>query len=122
MKYLLQVYFNEAQQRLEQLPDADRAAVFQEYAAFFASPEILDGNQLQPPASAVTARVDDGQIVVTEGPIVKTGEPLGGYYLIEVADRDAAVALASRIPALRMGAAIEVRPVIEREAANEAEQ
>ena len=121
MRYLLQVYFNEAQQRLEQLPDADRAAVFQEYAAFFASPEIRDGNQLQPPASAVTARVDDGQIVVTEGPIVETGEPLGGYYLIEVADRDAAVALASRIPALRMGAAIEVRPVIEREAANEAE-
>ena len=43
-----------------------------------------------------------------------SGEPLGGYYLVEADDADAAAALAARIPALRMGAAIEVRPVIER--------
>jgi hypothetical protein len=122
MRYLLQVYFKGAQQRLEQLSDADRAAVFEEYAAVFASPEIRDGNQLQPPVAAVTVRLSDGELVLAEGPFAEAGEALGGYYLIEVADRDAAVALASRIPALRMGGAIEVRPVFERDVAIEAEQ
>lgn len=66
MRYLLQVYFNGALQRLEQLPVVDRAEVVQEYTAFFASPEIRDGNQLQPLASAVTVRVRDGELMWTD--------------------------------------------------------
>ena len=111
MRYVLQVYFNGAQTRLQQLPDGERQAIVDEYVAFFQSPEVEDGNQLQPPDRATTVRVHDGETVRTAGPF--PGEPLGGYYLVEASDMDAAVALAARIPAARMGGAIEVRPVVE---------
>jgi hypothetical protein len=111
---MLQVYFNGAQARLEQLPAAERAAIVQEYEAFFGTPEVKDGNQLQPPSTATTVRVDDDGVLRSTGAFSGTGEPLGGYYLIDAADLDAAVALAARIPAARMGGAVEVRPVVER--------
>jgi hypothetical protein len=111
---MLQVYFNGAQARLEQLPEAERQAVVEQYIAFFASPEVKDGNQLQPPATATSVRVSDGETVRRTGPVSVSGEPLGGYYLVEAADLDAAVALAARIPAARMGGEVEVRPVVER--------
>ena len=114
MRYVLQVYFNGAQRRLEQLPEGERQEIIDEYVAFFQTPEIRDGNQLQPPATATTVRVHDGETVRSAGPFAATREPLGGYYLIEASDIDAAVALAARIPAARMGGAVEVRPVVER--------
>lgn len=114
MLYLLQVYFNGAQDRLAQLPDDERRAIVDDYGAFFDRPEIQDGNQLQPPTTATTVRVEDGKAVVTDGPFTETGEPLGGYYLIEADDVDTAVGLAARIPAARMGGAIEIRPIVVR--------
>jgi predicted enzyme related to lactoylglutathione lyase len=113
-KFVVQVYFNGGQGRLQQLPEAERNAISDEYGAFFASPEVKDGNQLQPPATATTVRLEDGELVRTTGPNAKTDEPLGGYYLIEAADIDAATAIAARIPALRLGGTIEIRPVITR--------
>jgi hypothetical protein len=109
---MLQVYFNGAQTRVEELSEAERQAVVEEYVAFFNSPEVQDGNQLQPPTTGVTVRVLDGETVRSDGP--SAGEPLGGYYLVEAPDVDAAVALAARVPAARMGGAVEVRPVVER--------
>jgi hypothetical protein len=114
MKFLLQVYFNGAQDRLAQLPDTEREATIQEYVAFFHSPEITDGNQLQPPATAATIRVHNGQLTRVEEPHDPSAEPLGGYYLVDATDIDHAVTIAARIPALRMGGAVEVRPVVER--------
>jgi hypothetical protein len=114
MRYMLQVYFNGAQDKVAQLPDAERQAIVGEYIAFFATPEVTDGNQLQPPATAMTVRVEDAQTVTAHGPFAAPGEPLGGYYLVEADDIDSAIELAARIPAARMGGAIEVRPVVER--------
>ena len=114
MRYVLQVYFNGAQRQLEQLPEGERQAIIDEYVAFFQTPEVVDGNQLQPPATATTVRVHEGETVRSAGPFAATLEPLGGYYLIEASDMDAAVALAARVPAARMGGAVEVRPVVER--------
>jgi hypothetical protein len=113
MRYMLQVYFNGAQDKVAQLPDAERQAIVGEYLAFFATPEVTDGKQLQPPATATTVRVKDTQTVITQGPFAAAGEPLGGYYLVEAEDIDSAIDLAARIPAARMGGAIEVRPVVE---------
>ena len=113
MRYMLQVYFNGAQARLDPLPQAERAAIVQEYVAFFQTPEVKDGNQLQPPATATTVRVHHDEIVRSAGPFPGAGEPLGGYYLVDVTDLDSAVALAARIPAARIGGAVEVRPVVE---------
>jgi hypothetical protein len=112
MRYLLQVYFNGAQDRLARLPHDERSAIVSEYVAFFARPEVRDGNQLQPQTTATTVRVVDGLAVVTDGPLAEVGNPLGGYYLVEADDIDAAVGLAARIPAARMGGAIEIQPVV----------
>ena len=114
MKYLLQVYLNGAQDRLAQLPATEREATVQEFVAFFHSPEITDGNQLQPPATATTIRIHDGRLTRTAEPHNPSTEPLGGYYLVEATDIDHAITIAARIPALRMGGAVEVRPVVER--------
>jgi hypothetical protein len=55
-------------------------------------------------------RVQDGKTLTTDGPFVEIKEAIGGYYVLEVDDLDAAIELASRIPAVRLGGAIEVRP------------
>ena len=59
-------------------------------------------------------RVQNGQTLTTDGPFVETKEALGGYFIFEADDLDAAIELAARIPAARLGGAIEVRPVVER--------
>ena len=110
MRYMLQVYFNGAQDNLARLSDAERQAIVDEYIAFFASPEVMDGNQLQPPATATTVRVEDTQTLTADGPLAAPGESLGGYYVVEAADLDEAVAVAKQVPA-RFGG-VEVRPVM----------
>ena len=68
---------------------------------------------MQPPEVATTVRVRDGETLTTDGPFVSVKEALGGYFLYEADDLDAAIELASRVPAARMGGAVEVRPVAE---------
>ncbi len=58
-------------------------------------------------------RVEDGQTLTTDGPFVAVKEALGGYFVFEADDLDAAIALASRVPAARLGGAVEVRPTRE---------
>ena len=74
---------------------------------------MTPGLQLQPPDTATTVRVQDGRALTTDGPFVETKEALDGYCLFEADDLDAAIEFAARIPAARMGGAIEVRPVAE---------
>jgi hypothetical protein len=56
-------------------------------------------------------RVSDGDTLVTDGPFADTKDVIGGYYVIEADDLDAAIALAAKVPAARMGGCVEVRPV-----------
>jgi hypothetical protein len=70
------------------------------------------GEELQPTAMATTVRVQDGETVVTDGPFAETKEQLGGFYLIDCADMDEAIAWAAKVPTARYGP-IEVRPVLE---------
>jgi hypothetical protein len=69
---------------------------------------------LQPIETATTVRVQNGQTLLVDGPFVEAKEHLGGYYLVDADDLDAALEIAARIPAARMGGAIEVRPLVER--------
>jgi hypothetical protein len=72
---------------------------------------IVAGNALQPTSTATVVRADDkGGHLVTDGPYAETKEALGGYYLIEAADLDAALAIAKQVPA-RFGC-VEVRPIM----------
>ncbi|MFI5004708.1 MAG: YciI family protein [Solirubrobacterales bacterium] len=68
---------------------------------------------MQPPETATTVRVQDGETLTTDGPFVEVKEAIGGYLFFEADDLDA-IELAARIPAARLGGAVEVRPLVER--------
>jgi hypothetical protein len=114
MKYMLLIHPGAATAEFENLAEDQQKAIYGEYMALAQAPGVLDGNQLEPAATATTVRVDEGRTLTTDGPFVEIKEALGGYYLCEAADIDAAIELAARIPAARMGGAVEVRPVVER--------
>jgi hypothetical protein len=114
MQYLLQIYSTDAAERFEHLPEAEQSAILGEYMAISEAPGVTGGAQLQPPTTATTVRVEDGKTLTTDGPFAETKEVLGGFYLLEADDLDAAIELAARIPAARMGGAVEVRPLVER--------
>jgi hypothetical protein len=114
MKYVLQIYPNGATDEYARLPADEQEAILGEYLAIRESPGVISGEQLQPVETATTVRVQDGETLLTDGPFVDAKEHLGGFYLVEAADLDAALELAARIPAARMGGAIEVRPLVER--------
>ena len=112
MKYMLLIYADNS--CWESLSGADKKAIMREYLAIGEAPRVQSDHQLQPAATATTVRVDDGRTLMTDGPFVEIKEELGGYYVVEAEDLDAAIELAARIPAARRGGAVEVRPVVER--------
>jgi hypothetical protein len=114
MQYILQIFSNDSLNSFERLPEAEKESVMGEYFAISQETGVTGGAQLQPPSTATTVRVQDGRTLTTDGPFAETKEALGGYYVLEAGDLDAAIELAARIPAARMGGAIEVRPVVER--------
>jgi hypothetical protein len=114
MTYLLQIYTAPTASEYEALSADEQKAITDEYMSIAQTPGILGGDQLQGPETATTVRVQDGRTLTTDGPFAETKDAIGGYYLFEADDLDAAIELASRIPAARMGGAIEVRPVVER--------
>ena len=75
---------------------------------------LVAAGRLHPTTTATTVTAISGETELTDGPFAITKEVLGGYYLIEADNLDAALELAARIPAARRGGAIEVRPVVER--------
>ncbi len=98
-----------------QLSPEEQKAVYADYRAINETPGVTPSDvQMQPPEMASTVRVQDGRTLTTDGPFVEMKEALGGYLFYEADDLDAAIELAARIPAARMGGAIEVRPLVER--------
>jgi hypothetical protein len=114
MKYALLIYASDARDRYDALPEAEQEAILGEYMAVRQTPGVYGGEQLQPAETATTVRVEDGQTVVTDGPFADTKEVLGGFFLLEAPNLDAALEVAARIPAARMGGAIQVQPLVER--------
>jgi hypothetical protein len=114
MQYMLLIYSGDAPEKWESLSEDEQNAVLGEYFAISQAPGVTGGNQLQPVETATTVRVENGSPLTTDGPFAETKEALGGYYLLEADDLDAALEIAARIPAARLGGAVEVRPVVER--------
>ena len=113
MKYVLLIYDDE--KVWETMTPEESGTMMTEYFAFTQS--ILEsgrhhaGEALQPIATATTVRVRGGKLQTTDGPFAETREQLGGFYLVEAANLDEAIAIAARIPSSRTGS-IEVRPVV----------
>ena len=117
MKYVLLIYDeNTANPSPEPLDPAVQAQVMGDYNAYTAELDAagvrLAGEALQPNPTATTVRVRDGRTITTDGPFAETKEGLGGFYLIEAPDLDAALAWAARCPGARFGT-MEVRPVFD---------
>ena len=112
MKYALLIYTNDAE--WESLSEDEQKAIYGEYFAISKSAGVVGAQELQPADTATTVRVQDGKTMTTDGPFPETKEALGGFYLFDADDLDAALAMAARIPAARRGGAVEVRPVVER--------
>ena len=104
-----------SENRWESLAEPDKAAIMRDYAAWVESTvksgQHLATGRLQPTSAATTIRVRNGKAVITDGPFAETKEQLGGYHLVECADVDEAIAIAQRIPTLRAGGTVEVRPL-----------
>jgi hypothetical protein len=117
MKYMLLIHQGSTplpgSDEWERMSEDERKAVYAAYQEVNETPGVSPGLWLQPPEAATTVRVQDGKTLTTDGPFVAIKEALGGYLVFEADDLDAAVELASRIPAAGMGGAVEVRPIKE---------
>jgi hypothetical protein len=115
MKYMLLIHQGDTpvpgSEEWERLSEEEKGAVYGAYKAINETPGVSPGVHMQPPEAATTVRVQDGKTLTTDGPFVAIKEALGGYLFLEADDLDAAIELAARIPAARMGGAIEVRPL-----------
>jgi hypothetical protein len=118
MKYMLLIHQGDtptprSPEEWAKLPEDEQKAVFADYQAINQTPGVTSGLQLADPETATTVRVQDGKTLTTDGPFVELKEAIGGYLVFEADDLDAATELAARIPAARLGGAIEVRPIVE---------
>ena len=119
MKYVLLLYGDE--HRWADMTPEESAEDMKRWGGFYeelmASGAYLAGEGLDATTSATTVRVKDGEVVHTDGPFAETREQLGGFYLLECPDRDAALAWVAKVPDLGEGGCVEVRPVMDYEAA-----
>ena len=115
MKYMLLIHQGDTptpgSDEWEHLSEDEQNEVYGAYKSINETAGVTPGVWMQPPETATTVRVQDGRTLTTDGPFVAVKEALGGYLFFEADDLDAAIELASRIPAARMGGAIEVRPL-----------
>ena len=112
MKYLCLVYHEEM--NIEAMPESEYDSVVQEVLFYREelreSGNYLTSSPLQPVREAMTIRVRNGKVSVTDGPFAETREQLGGFYLIEAVDLNDAIRLVSKMPPARLGC-IEIRPL-----------
>ena len=114
MQYMLQIFSGDAATEFERLSEDEQKAGSRRVHRDLGDARRQRRRPAAAAETATTVRVQDGKTLTTDGPFAETKEALGGYYLFEADDLDAAIELAARIPAARMGGAVEVRPVVER--------
>jgi hypothetical protein len=111
MKYALLIYPKPGSH--EGLGEDEYESVNSEYWALRQDSRCLGGAHLQPGESATTVRGGAGESLITDGPYADTKEVLGGYYVLDASNLDDALEFAQRVPAVRLGGAVEVRPLVE---------
>jgi hypothetical protein len=119
MKYMLLIHQGDTPtprdpEAWAKLSEDEQKAVYADYMAINQTDGVSPGLQLDEPETATTVRVEDGKTLTTDGPFAELKEAIGGFLFFEADDLDAAIELAARIPAARLGGAVEVRPVVER--------
>jgi hypothetical protein len=115
VRYLLLICGSET--RLNNLPEPESSQRNQSWATFtndlVSANKMRSGERLQPSATATTLRLNGGSRLLSDGPYAETKEQLGGFYVVEAKDLDEAVDIASKMPHLQDGGAVEIRPIWE---------
>ena len=111
MKYMLMVYEDETR-LTDEIQETCRIEASQIWHELASAGKFIAASPLQPTSLATSVRVREGKRLVTDGPFAETREQLGGFFLIDAADLDEAIAVASRLPMVQRGT-IEVRPLVE---------
>ncbi len=109
MQYMLLIYDNEA--AAGETSAEEMQKWFEVTQAMQDAGVMRGGEALHPTTTATTVRVQNGETVTTDGPFAETREQLGGYYIVDVPDLDAAITWAARLPSADRGP-VEVRPVM----------
>ena len=110
MKYIMLIYQGDALERQAALPEEEQKQVWSDYQGINQTPGVTPVPPLGLPQNATTVRVTDGKTLTTDGPFVGMKEALGGAFILEADDLDAAIEVAARVPAARYGGAVEIRP------------
>jgi hypothetical protein len=110
MKYILLIYQNTALEQQAALPAEEQKQVYADYQAINQTPGVTPGLPMGLPQNATTVRVEGGKTLTTDGPFVGMKEAIGGWFILEADDLDAAIEVAARVPAARYGGAVEIRP------------
>lgn len=118
MKYMLLIHQGDSPtphdpEAWATLSENEQKAVYADYQSINQTPGVTPGAGLDVPETATTVRVQDGKTLTTDGPFVEIKEAIGGFLLYEADNLDAAIELAARVPAARLGGAVEVRPIME---------
>ncbi|HEY2258269.1 MAG TPA: YciI family protein [Solirubrobacteraceae bacterium] len=111
MKYAMLIYPKPGSH--EALGEDESKSVSAEYYALREDSRCLGGGHLQPAETATTVRHGGGENLIIDGPYADTKEVLGGYYVFDASNLDEAIEFAQRIPTVRLGGAVEVRPLVE---------
>ena len=110
MKYMMLINLGPKARDWRNLTEDERTALQSGFQALNQTPGVTPGIGLAPPETATTVRVQDGKTLTTDGPYVETKEALDGFFTFEADDLDAAIEVASKVPAASLGGAIEIRP------------
>ena len=115
MRYMLLIYKDE--KLWDEMSVQEKGTIFQQAVEFSEglrkSGVYQAGDPLEPTSTATTVRMKNGKTITTDGPFAETKEQLGGYFIVEAKNLDEAIAIAARIPSVRVGGSIEVRPIME---------
>jgi hypothetical protein len=110
MKYIMLTYQGTALERQAALSEEEQKQVYADYQGINQTPGVTPGLPMGLPENATTVRVEGGKTLTTDGPFVGMKEAVGGWFILEADDLDAAIEVAARVPAARYGGAVEIRP------------
>lgn len=117
MKYVMLIHHGTTprpgQPNWDDLSEAEQGTVYQAYQELNRMPGVTPGNGMEEADTATTVRVENGEVLTTDGPYAEIKDAIGGYAVLDVEDLDAAIAIAAKVPSAAMGGGIEIRPIKE---------
>src|ERR687888_827186 len=107
MQYIMLIYQDDALERQAALPEEERKQVYADYQGINQTPGVTPGVPMGLPQNATTVRVQGGKTLTTDGPFVGMKEAVGGWFILQADDLDAALEVAARLPAARYGRRVQ---------------